>query len=175
MGPPGHFGVGLAAKPLAPAVPVGVFLLASEFLDLLSLAFGAIGLEKFATSQTDFTHGVRILIPGSIPWSHGLLMSIIWSILFGAVVFLIYRDRRSGVVLGLVVFSHWILDFIVHLPDLPLFLAGSPELGLGLWSSGSGLVASLFLEFALLAGGISVYIFWRKCEKQGREQLPHAS
>lgn len=57
MGPPGHFAIGFAAKPTAPEVPIWVFLLASWFLDVLSYAFEALGLEKFAVSQTDFVQG----------------------------------------------------------------------------------------------------------------------
>ena len=64
--------------------------------------------------------------------------------------------------IGLVVFSHWILDFIVHPPDLPILFRGSPELGLGLWTSGPGLVFSLILDLALLIGGIVVYLVARK-------------
>jgi hypothetical protein len=64
-----------------------------------------------------------------------------------------------------VVFSHWILDLIVHIPDLPLFLEGSLLLGLGLWGSGPGLIASIILEFTLLAGGLAIYLVFRKRNK----------
>lgn len=165
MGPPGHLAIGFATKPGAPAVPVWVFLLASWLLDLLSFGFEALGLEKFAVSQTNFEHGVQVLVPGSIPWSHGLFMSILWSVIFGMIVFIFFRDRRTSVILGLVVFSHWVLDFIVHPSDLPLFFEGSPNLGLGLWTSGPGLIASVVLEFVLLAGGLAIYIRWRKQNK----------
>ena len=166
MGPPGHFAIGLAAKPSVPAVPIWVLLLASWFLDVLSFAFEALGLEKFAVSKSDFAKGVQILVPGSVLYSHGLVISILWSILFGAVAFIFFRDQRTSVILGLVVFSHWILDFIVHPPDLPLFLEGSPNLGLGLWTSGPGLIASFFLEFILLAAGVTIYLIFRKRNKQ---------
>jgi hypothetical protein len=159
---PGHFAIGFAAKPTAPVVPLWVFLLASWFLDVLSFIFEALGLEDFGVSQTDFEHGVQILVPASVPYSHGLVMSIIWSFLFGAVAYLFFRDRRISVILGLVVFSHWMLDFVVHLPDLPLFLEDSPLLGLGLWGSGPGFIASSILEFSLVAGGLAIYIVFRK-------------
>ena len=162
MGPPGHFGIALAAKPLAPEVPLWALLVASEALDLMSFAFEAVGLEKFAVTQTDFAHGVQTLVPGSVPYSHGLVMSIIWSILFGALAYIFFRNVRISIILGLVVFSHWILDFIVHIQDLPLFLEGSPLLGLGLWGSGPGLIASIILEFTLLAGGLTIYLVFRK-------------
>jgi len=162
MGPPGHFGIAFAAKTLAPQAPLWTFLVASEALDLLSLGFAALGWEKFAVSESDFVQGVQILEPGSVPYSHGLVMSILWSAIFGAMAFIFFRDRRTSVILGLVVFSHWILDFIVHLPDFPLFLEESPLLGLGLWGSGPGLIASVILEFALLAGGLAIYFNARK-------------
>ena len=74
-----------------------------------------------------------------------------------AIAFLIYRERRTAGIIGLVVFSHWVLDFIVHPPDLPLFLDDSPMVGLGLWTTRPGLVIAFILEFALLAGGIAIY------------------
>lgn len=85
-------------------------------------------------------------------------MSIIWSVVFRAVVFIFFRDCHASVILGIVVFSHRILDFIVHLPHLPLFLDGSLNLGLGLWTSGPGLIASILLEFVLLSGGLAIYL-----------------
>ncbi len=155
---PGHFAVAFAVKPAAPKVPLGVLLVASEALDLLCFGFVAVGLEKIAATQTDLEHGIRIVAPGSIPWSHGLFMSVVWSVATVALAYLIWRDRRAAGFLGLVVFSHWLLDFIVHTRDLPLLFNGSPLLGLGLWGSGSGLVFSGFLEIALLAGGVAIYL-----------------
>jgi membrane-bound metal-dependent hydrolase YbcI (DUF457 family) len=159
---PGHFGVGFAAKTVAPKAPLWMLLVASEALDLLSFGFVALGIEKVGTSQTDFEQGLRMITPGSVPWSHGLLMSLVWSVLVAGVVYLISRDRRMSGILGLVVFSHWLLDFIVHPPDLPLFFAGSAQSGLGLWTSGPGLILSIFLEVGLLAGGIAIYQVGRK-------------
>lgn len=165
MGPPGHFGVALAAKPLVPEAPLWTLLVASETLDILSFGFISLGLERMAVTKVDLQHGIQTITPGSVPYSHGLLMSIIWSILFGAVSYIFFRNRRISIILGLVVFSHWILDFIVHIPDLPLFLEGSPLLGLGLWGSGLGLIASSIIEFTLLAGGLTIYFVFRKRNK----------
>jgi hypothetical protein len=75
---------------------------------------------------------------------------------------LIQHNKRNAMVIGLVVFSHWLLDFIVHLPDLPLVLNDSPKVGLGLWGSGVGLAASGVLELLLLIFGISIYIIWHR-------------
>ncbi len=159
---PGHIAVAFAAKPVAPKAPLWALLVASEAADLLSFAFLATGLEKPGASTVDLVHGVQFTLPSSIPWSHGLFMSLAWSGLAAVLAWLIVRDRRAAGVAGLVVFSHWLLDFIVHLPDLPLLFDGSPKLGLGLWGSGAGLVIAGILEFAMLGIGIAIYVRWRK-------------
>jgi len=165
---PGHLAIAFAAKPVAPKAPLWVLLVASETLDLLSFLFLAIGLEKPATSTVDISQGVRFIIPGSIPWSHGLFMSLVWSALAVLLAWLFLRDNRTAIVVGLVVFSHWPLDLIVHLPDLPLFFAGSPKVGLGLWGSGPGLIASSVMEFVMLGVGIAIYIRWWKKNRPSR-------
>ena len=99
MGPIGHFSVGLAAKPVAPKVPLAVLLLATVILDVLAIVFGFAGIE-----------GVK----SGIPWSHGLFMSVIWSLVAALLTASLYREYRAGVVVGLLVFSHWVLDFISH-------------------------------------------------------------
>lgn len=146
MGPPGHLAIGFAAKPAAPKAPLLVLLLATEILDLLCFGFLATSIERAGPDPW-------------FPWSHGLFMSIVWSALAGVIAFLFYRDRRTSIVIGLLVFSHWVLDFISHSADLPLFFDGSPLVGLGLESS---LVVGLIMEFGLLAGGIVVYVITRK-------------
>jgi hypothetical protein len=159
---PGHFGVAFAAKTVAPKAPLWALLVASETLDLLSFGFMAAGIENAGVSQSSVTQGVQILSPASIPWSHGLFMSLVWSVLAGGIAYLLLHDRPASAAIGLVVFSHWVLDFIVHLPDLPLFFAGSPKVGLGMWATGTGLILSGVLEVILLSGGITLYLLWRK-------------
>jgi hypothetical protein len=68
-----------------------------------------------------------------------------------------YLLRRDGVGAGWIaalVVSHWILDFISHRPDMPLW-PGGPKVGLGLWNS---IPATLAVEFALFAGGVWLYV-----------------
>jgi hypothetical protein len=148
----GHLAVGLAAKPVAPKVPLGALLLSATAIDTLCGVFMATGIETVDASGAS-----------SIPWSHGLFMAIVWSVAGSAVAFLLSRDRRTALVIGLVVLSHWVLDFISHPmgmgrelpPDLPLFFEGSPKVGLGLYNS---IVAALVTDFGLFIGGIVVYL-----------------
>ena len=76
----GHLTPGFVAKSTAPMVPLWVFLLAGETNDLLYFAFTSIGIEKPATTTMNFTEGIRYLKQGSIPWSHGFFMSVVWSV-----------------------------------------------------------------------------------------------
>jgi len=175
MGPIGHFAVGLAAKPTAPKVPLGILLLATWILDILAIAFGFAGIE-----------GVK----RGIPWSHGLFMSVIWSVFAALLAARLYREYRAGVTVGLLVFSHWALDFVSHPipfssfswrswqwsyghplpPDLPLLFGSSPKVGLGLYNSISAVEATA-LEFGMFILGGAVYAtFVFKKRKAGRSQ-----
>ncbi len=126
-----HVAVGFSVKPLSREVPVWVMIIAAEVLDISAILFGLIGVEK----------------TGNAPWTHGLVMSLVWSIGCGALSVWIFRNYRIGILLGSLVFSHWIIDFITHPmgavfgghpmePDLPLLFAGSPKVGLGLYNYG---------------------------------------
>ena len=164
MGPLGHLSVGLAAKPAAPKVSLGVLLMATWILDVFAIAFGFSGIERAEIGS---------------PWSHGLLMSVAWSVAFGLLAKRVYRDYRAGAAVGALVFSHWVLDFISHpipfssfswsswewsyghpLPsDLPLLLSSSPKVGLGLYNSISAVEATI-LEFGMFAVGAAVYAWF---------------
>jgi hypothetical protein len=153
---PGHFGVAFAVKPIVPRAPLWMLLVAREVLDLLCFGFVALGMERTSIRQIDLARGVQTIVPGYLPWSHGLFMSLVWSVLAAGIAYLFIRDRRASGIVGAVVFSHWILDFIVHPPHLPIFFDAARALGLGRWTSGTGLILSGVLEVALLAGGIAI-------------------
>jgi hypothetical protein len=95
-----------------------------------------------------------------IAWSHGLFMAAVWSMIAFALAALILRDRRTSLAIGLLVFSHWVLDFISHpmfstIPDLPLFFTGSPKVGLGLYRTAA---PAILIDLGLLAAGIVFYL-----------------
>jgi hypothetical protein len=73
----------------------------------------------------------------------------------GAIYFAIRKKRREATFVGLAVFSHWVLDFISHRPDLPLWISGGSAFGLGLWYSAA---ATMTVEIGLYAVGIIIYL-----------------
>ena len=90
------------------------------------------------------------------PWSHSLLFAAAWSVLFGLA--WIRAGKRTAVILGLLVFSHWALDFVSHRPDLPLW-PGGPTVGFGLWNS---VPATIVIESAMFGAGVLVYALTTK-------------
>lgn len=148
----GHFGVGMGAKALVPRVSLGTLFLAAQFVDLLWPTLLLLGIERVridpgATRVTplDFVY---------YPVSHSLAIAILWALAFALVYQALRRYPRGAVVLGAAVVSHWLLDAIVHRPDLPLY-PGGPLVGLGLWSS---LAAALAVELPIFAAGIGLYL-----------------
>jgi membrane-bound metal-dependent hydrolase YbcI (DUF457 family) len=89
------------------------------------------------------------------PWSHSLLMTLVWAAAFALVYFAASRDRGGAVWVAIVVASHWLLDFVSHRPDMPLYPGGREKLGLGLWQS---IPATFAVEGVMFAAGIAVYV-----------------
>jgi membrane-bound metal-dependent hydrolase YbcI (DUF457 family) len=169
----GHLAPALAAKSAAPQVPILALVIASETNDILYFLFSSVGIEpKSAIAAMDFNQGVKYLTPVSNPWSHGLFMSIVWAIIAAAIAFLFYRDRRISSIIGLAVFSHWLLDFLMH-SNLPLFFDGSPQIGLGLENSGIGFLFMTVFDILIIAAGIAIYFKARKRTSQKKEILSY--
>jgi len=149
----GHFGVGFAAKSLTPKVSLGSLFLAAQFIDLLWPTLLLLGLEQVrivpgATAVTPlvFTH---------YPISHSLMAVLGWAGLVGGSHYLLRRRRSEAFVLGALVISHWVLDAIVHQPDLALFPGSATMVGLGVWAS---LPLTLLIEASLFAFGVWLYV-----------------
>jgi hypothetical protein len=157
----GHLAPGFAAKTAAPNIPLWVLLAAGETNDLLYFLFSATGVEPKAVTTMNFTEGVRYLTPVSNPWSHGLFVSVVWSVIAAGLAFLFYRDRRSSLILGSVVFSHWMFDFLMH-SNLPLFFEGSPQVGIGLENTGTGFLFITVFDIAILAVALCMYFHAKK-------------
>jgi hypothetical protein len=149
----GHYAVAIGAKRVAPRTSLGTLIAAAAFLDLVWPVLVLAGVERVvvAPGATAFTP----LDFQYYPISHSLMMSIIWGAAFGGAYFLVRRDKRAAVVLGLLVVSHWFLDAVVHRPDLPLTLGGAARVGFGLWGSIAGTLA---VELAMFATALWMYL-----------------
>jgi membrane-bound metal-dependent hydrolase YbcI (DUF457 family) len=148
----GHFAVGFAAKRVVPQVSLGALILAPAFLDVLWPIFLLTGLETVRVVPT--SDPFLALDLHDFPYSHSLLMSIVWSLLFAGVWIAATRDRRAAVVLGALVFSHWILDWVTHAPDMPLWPGSHTYVGLGLWRS---VIGTICVEGAMFIAGVAIY------------------
>jgi membrane-bound metal-dependent hydrolase YbcI (DUF457 family) len=148
-----HFGVGFGAKAAAPNVSLGSLFLAAQFIDLIWPTLLLFGVERVNI----ITDGMRNppLEFVYYPFSHSLLAVMVWAALVAASYFIVRRSRTGALVLGLAVISHWLLDLVVHYPDLPLYPGNSPLLGLGVWSSP---VVATALEFLIFAAGLWLYL-----------------
>jgi len=141
----GHFAAAYAAKRLAPQTSLGTLFTAAQLPDVLWPVLLMAGVEhaEIAPGDTVFTP----LRFDSYPISHSLVTVVAWGALFGAVHFWRQRRKRDAVVLAALVVSHWLLDFVSHRPDMPLW-PGGPKLGLGLWNHVGATVGIEVLMFA---------------------------
>lgn len=149
----GHFAVGLGAKKAAPQIKLGTLFFAAQFLDLLWSLLIIAGIEHVRINP-NAVQFLRLDLY-DYPISHSLFTSLIWSGLIGSSYFLINKDKRSAIIVGFAVFSHWLLDFISHSPDLPLAPSLSTLIGLGLWNS---TITTIIIESALFLLGIFLYL-----------------
>ena len=152
----GHFALGYAAKRWAPRVSLAVLFAAAIFADVLWPVLVALGIEHVRIAP-----GITASTPLeflSYPYSHSLLTLTLFGALFG---WLATRSApnapnlplRSGVIVLALVVSHWALDVITHIPDMPLY-PGGPKFGLGLWNSVAG---TLVVETVMFAVGVWLY------------------
>lgn len=164
----GHFSLALAAKRVEPKLNLGLTFAAAQALDLVWPVLVLSGVERLrivpglsAASPIDFEH---------YPYSHSLMAAALWALLAFAVARLARLSVRASAVLAALVLSHWTLDLLVHVPDLPLSLADGPKLGLGLWRSQALTIA---LELGLFAAGSALYYSATSpMDKVGRWALP---
>ena len=162
----GHLAIGLTAKRLEPRLSLGTLMLAVMLADLLVFPLMIAGVESFHAAPGVTTN--RMI--GDIPYSHSLLMDVVWAALFAGAYFLRRRYPRGACVLFAAVLSHWLLDFASHRPDMPLAPGTSARFGLGLWNSipatlaiegGFWLFAAiLYIRVSHARGHAGVFGFW---------------
>ena len=149
----GHTALAFAAKSRTPRTSLGLLYAAAEGLDILWPPLLLLGIERvrIEPGNTVFTP----LAFDSYPWSHSLLMSLIWGALLAAIVWRRGAGGRAAAWVGGLVLSHWFLDALTHRPDLPLWPGNSPMVGLGLWNSIPG---TILVEGLLFVGGLTLYL-----------------
>ena len=137
---------------------MGWLFLAVQFVDILFFPLVLLGVERL-TIVENFTQSTHFELE-FMPYTHGLLGALVWAIA-AYIIFVKLPEKentsrkRVALVIATAVFSHWVLDLIVHTPDLPLLGDNSPKLGLGLWNNA---MFTFALETALLLAGLWLYL-----------------
>jgi hypothetical protein len=162
----GHYSVAFACRTERNGIPLWVLFIAVQFLDYIWATLVLLGIEKLRVIK-GFTAG-SMLDSYFHPYSHSLITAILWSV----VAALIYKavcgrhpfdsaqgrlsrySKSAPLIIGIAVFSHWILDLIAHPRDLAIY-DNTWKVGFGLWNYRNPEFA---LEIALLAGGIILYL-----------------
>ena len=156
----GHFGFAAAVKSSAPKAPLWALMLSTYLLDFVFIFLVAFGLESFAPlDPADPAYGQVVI---HAYYSHSLLGAAMIAIIAGLLAGWAW-DKRAGLVIGGVVFSHWLLDLIVHRPDLPILpgnIGNLPLLGFGLWQMP---ILSALVELAIVLGG--AYLYYRSTRR----------
>ena len=150
----GHYALGLAAKRLAPKTSLGALIAAPTLADLLWPVFLLLGWER--VTVVPGPNPFLIFQFDSYPISHSLLTLVGWGLLFAFLYRMRTGNAQGAVILGLLVVSHWVLDYVTHRPDLPLFpWVTSPKVGLALWDSPVG---TIIVEAIMFVAGIALYL-----------------
>ena len=150
----GHYGPSFAIKAVRPAIPLGLLFIAVQLVDVVWSVLILLGIEK-----ARIVPGITASNPFDLyymPYTHSLVAAIVWSVATGALCKVLFGLRKwsSAAWIGAAVFSHWVLDWLVHRPDLPLY-DDTMKVGLGIWNYP---LMALALEALLLFGGMFMYM-----------------
>lgn len=163
----GHFALGFAAKRAAPRLSLAILFAAAQLADIIWPFLVAFGIE-----QVRIQPGITAFTPldfVSYPYSHSLLTLCVWGAFFGAICAKVTHARHAFAVVAALVVSHWVLDWVTHRPDMPIY-PGGPTVGLGLWNSVS---ATVTVEVVMFAAGVWIYARATRARDQvGRQGLP---
>jgi hypothetical protein len=148
-----HIGVGFAAKRISPTVNVLFLIIAAELIEIIFMLLWAVGIEHPPTPET----------PSFSPYSHSLIMGVLWSILAGMVTWVFSKNKRTSWVIGLLVFSHTILDILASPKTafyptdtgMPIFFSYNFTVGLGLWKNS---IVAWIGEVGILIAGIGIFV-----------------
>ncbi|MGC1301790.1 MAG: hypothetical protein WA840_05390 [Caulobacteraceae bacterium] len=161
----GHFGLAAAVKSRESQTPLWALMLATVWLDVVFVPLLLSGIETVQPADKGHTgYGAYII---HADYTHSLVGMIVLSVVLGGLASLLW-GRRPGIVVGLVAASHWVLDLLVHRPDMPILpgnIGGLPRLGLGLWRFP---LAASGIELALVLAG--AWLYWRAAKKVAKAE-----
>ena len=147
----GHYSASFLGKAAAPRVPLWVFILAAQLVDVAWAIFILTGIERF---HLDPALPSNPLVLEHMPYTHSLVATLAWAALAAAAVTAAgYGSARAAFAVAAVVTSHWLLDVLVHRPDMTI-TGGEPKLGLGLWNQPT---LAFAVEILFLAGAAAIY------------------
>jgi hypothetical protein len=154
----GHYAVAMGLKKTAPKASLGLLFLAVQLADILFFPFVLLGIER-GSIVPGITQASDLRLDYA-PFTHGLLGALVTSaVVYGLFQLLPIREgvnkRLLGLVMGVAVFSHFVLDVLVHTPDMALVDGGLPHVGLGLWNSA---IATYIVEAAIVLVGLWLYL-----------------
>lgn len=163
----GHYAAAIAVKAAEPRAPFWALVAGCQLVDIAWAGLMIAGVER---AQVDPTLPGSALVLEHMPWTHSLPAAFVWSLAaLLAARFLLRLGWPVAVAIAASVFSHWLLDLIVHRPDLELY-PGGPKAGFGLWNHE-------VIEQAVEIGLIAVAgVFWAALRvRQGRSAWPAAA
>ena len=148
----GHWAPALAVAAKRPRPGLGTLIIAAQLVDWAFFLFVLLGIEKMR-----LTPGISAVSPLDLyfmPYTHSLVGALAWGGAATIIVWVILRDRTAGLLAGAVVLSHWLLDLLVHVPDLTI-AGGPPKLGFGLWNYPA---IEMPLELVMTFGALWFYV-----------------
>lgn len=155
----GHYAAALAAKGAEPRAPLWTYVIGAQLIDI-----GWSGLIMTGAERVSFDHSLpgSALVLEHMPWTHSLPAALVWAVAAAMLVrWALKLPWAAAAMVGLVVFSHWLGDLLVHRPDLELWFGGQ-KVGLGLWNYP---VPEQALEMGLLAVG-AAWWGWRRGQER---------
>ncbi len=152
----GHFALAAAVKAREPKIPLWSLMLSTQWLDVVFLPLFLTGIESMEPAPPDAGHTAPLI---HAVYTHSIVGALVLSAVFGWFAARLW-GKRAGIILGAVSMSHWLLDLIVHRPDMPILpgnIGDLPLLGLGLWTFPAAVIT---LEAAMVIAGFGYY--WRE-------------
>jgi hypothetical protein len=147
----GHYSAAFLAKAVEPRVPLWLLMLAAQLTDIVWACLVLLGVEHLRVDPSLASNPLDLY---DMPYTHSLVGTLVWAALAYAIVKQWLGSRRAALVTSATVLSHWVLDLVVHRPDLTLW-GSAPKLGLSVWEHPR---LALALELGLLLGSAWIYV-----------------